>query len=52
MVRFALGVPDDLPGVPMLNSWGRGYPHVVLLMDEAGQRILHEDGEFGMITDR
>lgn len=52
MVRAALGVPDSLPGVPMLNSWGRGYPREVLLLDEAGARLLHEDGEFGMITDR
>lgn len=52
MVRTALGVPDSLPGVPMLNSWGRGYPHETLLLDEAGARLLHEDGEFGMITDR
>lgn len=52
MVRVALGVPSWMPGVPMLNSWGRGYPHEVILLDEAGARLLHEDGEFGMITDR
>lgn len=51
-VRAALGVPDWLPGVPMLNSWGNGYPKETLLLDEAGARILREDGEFGLITDR
>jgi hypothetical protein len=50
-VRAALGVPDWLPGVPMLNSWGTGYPREVLLLDAAGERILREDGEFGMVTD-
>lgn len=53
MVREALGVPSWLPGVPMLNSWGRGgYPHEVLVLDDFGARLLYEDGEFGMITDR
>lgn len=53
MVREALGVPDWLPGVPMLNSWGKdGYPHEVLVLDDFGARLLREEGEFGMITDR
>ncbi len=51
-VRAALQVPDWLPGVPMLNSWGTSYPRVTILLDAAGERILREDGEFGMITDR
>lgn len=51
-VREALAVPDWMPGVPMLNSWGVGYPKEVLLVDEAGERLLREDGEFGMVTDR
>lgn len=51
-VREVLGVPDDLPGVPMLNSWGRDYPREVLLMDAAGERLLREDGEYGVVTDR
>ena len=51
-VREVLGVPDDLPGVPVLNSWGTGYPREVLLLDAAGDRILREDGEFGVATDR
>lgn len=51
-VRRVLQVPDWLPGVPLLNSWGRGYPKEVLLMDAAGERLLREDGEFGVVTDR
>ncbi len=51
-VRAALGTPDDLPGVRLLNSWGRDYPREVLLLDEAGERVLAEDGEFGIVTDR
>lgn len=51
-VRAVLGVPDDLPGVPMLNSWGKAYPREVLLIDRAGERVLQEDGEFGVVTDR
>jgi hypothetical protein len=51
-VREALRVPDDLPGVPMLNSWGKDYPRETLLLDGFGARLLSEDGEFGVITDR
>jgi hypothetical protein len=49
-VRTALGVPDDEPGVPFLNSWGRGYPHATRFTDEAGARLLAEDGEMGIVT--
>lgn len=51
-VRAVLGVPDWLPGVPVLNSWGRDYPREVLLLDDAGARLLREDGEFGVAVDR
>lgn len=51
-VRRALRTPDSLPGVPLLNSWGTGYPQVTLLADAAGERLLHEDGEFAVVTDR
>lgn len=51
-VRSALNVPDDLPGVPVNNSWGMGYPKEVILLDAAGERILREDGEFGIVTDK
>lgn len=51
-VRTVLRVPDSLPGVPLLNSWGKGYPRETLLADAAGERLLREDGEFGVVTDR
>lgn len=51
-VRTVLNVPDWMPGVPMLNSWGTSYPKQVILLDAAGERLLREDGEFGVVTDR
>jgi hypothetical protein len=51
-VRTVLGVPGWCPGVPMLNSWGRGYPRQVLLLDDTGARLHAEDGEMGVATDR
>jgi hypothetical protein len=50
-VRQVLGVPDWLPGVPVLNSWGDAYPREVILLDGTGERLLREDGEFGVATD-
>lgn len=51
-VRQVTGTPDHLPGVEFLNSWGRdGYPHYTLMLDELGDRLLREDGEFGVVTD-
>lgn len=52
MVRTALKVPDWMPGVPLNNSWGVYYPAEVILLDSAGERLLREDGEFGIVTDR
>lgn len=49
-VRAALGATGD--GVALLNSWGRSYPHIVYLTDEAGARLLAEDGEAAVVTDR
>lgn len=51
-VRAVTRTPDWMPGVTMLNSWGAGYPQVTILADEAGERLLAEDGEFGVVTDR
>lgn len=51
-VRRVLGVPNWLPGVPLLNSWGTSYPQQVILADAAGERLLREGGEFGVVTDR
>jgi hypothetical protein len=51
-VRAALGVPDSQLGIQLMNSWGRSYPHYVTLTDEAGERLLSEDGEACLVTDR
>lgn len=51
-VRRVTRTPDSMPGVPMLNSWGKGYPHVTILADAAGERLMREGGEFGVVTDR
>lgn len=50
-VFAALGY-EGASAVPMLNSWGQGYPHIVYLPDEAIDRLLREDGEFGIVVDR
>lgn len=51
-VRSVLGVPDKSNSIPLLNSWGTSYPHIVHLLDEAGERLLNEEGEIGIVTDR
>jgi len=43
---------DSLNAVPLLNSWGRSYPHIVWLPDEVLFRLIQEDGEAGLVTDR
>jgi hypothetical protein len=51
--RRVSGVPDWMPGIPFLNSWGRnGYPHTTIMLDNLGPRLLHEQGELGVVTDR
>lgn len=50
-VKQALGY-SDVNYVDIMNSWGRDYPHLVRMPDEVGARLLAEDGEFGIITDR
>lgn len=48
----ALGRPGASE-VPFLNSWGRGYPHIVYMpVDGVLERLMREDGEFAIITDR
>jgi hypothetical protein len=51
-VRAVLRVPSWYPGVPLVNSWGTSYPHEVILLDAAGERLLSEDGEFSVVTDK
>jgi len=43
---------DRLGAVRILNSWGRDYPHRVWMPDATLQRLIDEDGEVALVTDR
>ncbi|GAA3824493.1 MULTISPECIES: hypothetical protein [Amycolatopsis] len=43
---------DELNAVPILNSWGGNYPHRVWMPDEVLDRLIGEDGEVAIPTDR
>lgn len=43
---------DELGAVPFLNSWGSGYPHRTYMPDDVLARLIEEDGEVGLPTDR
>lgn len=43
---------DKLGAIPLNNSWGPGFPHTVWLPDAVVARLLSEDGECGLVTDR
>jgi hypothetical protein len=48
----ALGTPN-IDYVTVLNSWGRdGYPHQVRMPATVLDRLLREEGEIGLVTDR
>ena len=47
----ALGRRNE-DAVPVLNSWGRGYPHHVWMPVEVLDRLRREDGEVAIATDR
>jgi hypothetical protein len=53
-VHAALGdaEADRIGAIPLLNSWGSRYPRRVWLPDELLERLLHEDGEAAIPTDR
>lgn len=40
-----------LGAVPLLNSWGTSYPHIVWMTGEVLDRLLREDGEAAIVTD-
>lgn len=43
---------DQLGAVPLLQTWGRTYPHIVWLPDSVLERLLDEYGEAATFTDR
>lgn len=53
-VHAALGntEADRLGAVPLLNSWGPSYPRRVWMPDAVLERLITEDGEVGVPTDR
>jgi hypothetical protein len=42
---------DRIGAVPILNSWGRSYPHTVWMPYETLARLIREDGEATIIVD-
>lgn len=53
-IHAAIQMPlaDTLDAVPLLNSWGRSWPHICWLPDTVLQRLLTEDGEAAVVVDR
>lgn len=43
---------DELGAVPFLNSWGPGYPHRTWMPDDVLKRLMEEEGEIAIPTDR
>lgn len=46
------GARDDIEAVALVNSWGTNYPGVVEMPYKVLQRLLNEDGEAIIPTDR
>lgn len=42
---------DKIGAIPFHNSWGKSYPKKVWMPSETWNRLLHENGEFAMVTD-
>jgi hypothetical protein len=53
-VRSVLKSPanERAGAVRILNSWGRDYPHRVWMPYETLARLIEEDGEVALVTDR
>lgn len=53
-VHAVLGNPraDQLGAVPVLNSWGTAYPHRVYMPDAVLAKLIEQDGEIAIPTDR
>jgi hypothetical protein len=43
---------DELGAVPILNSWGEGYPARVWMPDDVLDRLMKEEGEIAIPADR
>jgi hypothetical protein len=51
-VAAALGLPPSVEYVTILNSWGKSWPERVRLPFATLERLIHEAGEMGVVTDR
>jgi len=53
-VHAVLGNPraDELGAVPVLNSWGTAYPHRVYMPDAVLAKLIEQEGEVAVPTDR
>lgn len=43
---------SELGRLPFVNSWGKSYPHVTWMPLDTLDRLLREDGECAVVTDR
>src|SRR4051794_9619997 len=55
--RFAIDVAkvagyEHADYVPLLNSWGKDYPHYTYIPLDTLERLIHEDGEAAVPTDK
>jgi hypothetical protein len=46
------GIQKERGAITWRNSWGLDYPHKVWIPAETAQRLLDEDGELAVFTDR
>jgi len=47
-----LSAHERLQALPLLNSWGDDYPRTVWVPFAAMQRLLDEQGDAAVVTDR
>lgn len=48
----AVGASDKRQAFALCNTWGEGYPFLVWLPYKAFERLMQEQGECGVVTDR
>jgi hypothetical protein len=47
-----VGASDKRQALALCNTWGTNYPFIVWLPYDSFARLLHEQGEAGIVTDR
>lgn len=50
--RRVTGTPDWMGGIVYLQSWGKTHPWRTVMPDETGERLLREQGELAVVTDK